>query len=118
MIIRRLGPEEYFKLRKCKWLPFKRQPQPNSSIVLVAEEKGEIQGFLVAQLVLQTEPVWISPKKRGSTLLGRLYKLMKKELSSLSINMVSSHAASQDTASYLKRLGFKCKNAILYEKEL
>ncbi len=119
MITRRLGPEEYHKLQSCPWLEAKRCPHPETSVVMVAEDdEGQLAGFVAAQLVLCTEPVWIAPKQRKGWVLLKLYEHMKKELKELGVTTVTSHASNEETASYLERFGFKAKNFMMYEKEL
>jgi hypothetical protein len=50
-------------LEKFGWSPL----HPTYSKALIAEEEGEIKGFLVLQAVLRTEPMYVSPECRGRT---------------------------------------------------
>ena len=117
MTIRRLGPDEYDKLHACDWLRPDRRPQPETSVVYVAEESGELQGFVVAQLVLCAEPIWVAPKKRGGTVALDLYRELEKELRTLSLRGIVTHATNKIWMSVLERLGFKSMKAVGYEKE-
>lgn len=41
-------------------------PSPTNSQVLVLEEGTEIVGFVVGQLVMHVEPIWIDARHRGN----------------------------------------------------
>lgn len=55
-------------------------PNPDFSEIIVAEDQNEIVGFLVAQLVLHTEPVWIKPEHRGKGLWRDLHLMAQKSI--------------------------------------
>ena len=53
------------------------------SRVLVAEDDGELKGFFVLQMFPHTEPLWIAPSMRGTTLASDLANTMLEFLNSV-----------------------------------
>lgn len=43
------------------WTPINRK----CARALIAEESGELRGFLIVRLVEHTEPLWVAPDSRG-----------------------------------------------------
>ena len=60
---RNLEPEEFMvllpKLREVGWLV------PYGGGAIVAEEEGEIVGFVVIQILPHVEPLWVEKRHRG-----------------------------------------------------
>lgn len=53
----------------------KNIPNPNFSRVAIAEtDTGELAGYLMLQMVMHMEPLYVSRKFRGAVRINRLYK--------------------------------------------
>ena len=111
MEIRILRPEEYKRLFPIWEGGIETIPSPDISTIFIAEDdKREISAFWVIQLVLNIEPLWISPKHRSSTLGSRIFRAVKVHLLKLGVSSAMAHAANAENVAYLKRLGFTCTN--------
>lgn len=58
-------PAEWGRLSKIFAEHKAEVPTPETSAIVVAEVENEIVGFLVLQVQLHTEPLWIHPRYRG-----------------------------------------------------
>lgn len=73
LVIRVLPPEEWHRVEplvvdRREWLP-----SPEVARILVSEDaQGEIEGFIVIQLVAHIEPIWVHPQQRGTGLWKEL----------------------------------------------
>ena len=57
----------------------------NTTRILVAEEEGELAGFLPLQLLPHTEPLWVKPSKRGSDIAVTLADKMVEFLTEMQV---------------------------------
>ena len=110
---RLLKPEEWERLKGLAdnddWIP-----HPGASAVIVAEAEGKIEGFLVAQLAIHVEPIWISSLSRGGAMMFRLWTEMQKHLREQQIKVFFSHASTAEIGAYLERLGLEKLEFIPY----
>jgi hypothetical protein len=73
MIIRKLTPEEWFRIGPTFAEEFgEMPPSPFQSTVVVAEDAGEIVAFLTVQSVIHVEPLWVKKSHRGHYILPLL----------------------------------------------
>lgn len=73
MVTRRLQLDEWDKADKLFREHFQQgPPDPGTSVVVVAEEDGQIVGFLTLQLILHAEPLWVSDSCKTKTVISRL----------------------------------------------
>jgi len=110
---RLLKPEEWERLKGLAdnddWIP-----HPGASAVMVAEADGQIIGFLVAQLAIHVEPLWITPGARGGATMARLWHEMQRHLREQQVKVFFSHASTEDMGAYLERLGLSKLEFIPY----
>lgn len=79
MIIRKLTPEEWFRIAPIFAREFKEMPPPaEDATVVVAEEGGEIIAFGTVQMVAHVEPFWISDTHRGRYLIPLIINKIKE----------------------------------------
>lgn len=79
MIIRQLPFEEWDKLAGLP-IVAAGYPDPNVSIILVAEEDGHIIGTWMALTPIVLEGLWVDEAHRHSMALGKLFLTMKNLL--------------------------------------
>src|SRR5512135_1973620 len=107
LMFRLLKPEEWNLLKGLAenddWIP-----HPGSSAVIVAQDNDDkIVGFLVAQLAVHVEPLWVAPSGRGGMTMVRLWHEMQGHLREQGIKIFFSHASTEEIGAYLERLGLE-----------
>ena len=119
MEIRQLRADEYHRLLNHPWLKDDRIPTPENSLIVIAEEKGAIEGVFVAQVLLVAGPVWVSPSKRGTTLLGRMVKKIKQLCGEKGVSGgFQVHTTQEKVGEYAKRLGMVPTGEFVLEGKL
>lgn len=93
-------------------------PDPNSSIVVVARDDGEVVGRMFLLSLAHIEGTWINAQHRNGTVLVRMIRLMEKEASNVGLKTIFAYAKTDNVASYLERLGYKRTEMAVFEKEL
>jgi len=111
---RLLKAEEWEKLKGLAendgWIP---NPQV-SAIVIAEDDDDKIVGFLVAQLAVHVEPLWVAPSSRGGVTMARLWHEMQGHLREQGVKAFFSHASNEEIGSYLERLGLQKISFIPY----
>lgn len=70
MIVRKLTPEEWFRVSPIFAKEFNETPPPaEDATIVVAEEDGQIIAFGTVQMVAHVEPFWVEDKYRGKYLI-------------------------------------------------
>jgi N-acetylglutamate synthase-like GNAT family acetyltransferase len=103
--LRQLPIEEWSKLEGhpalAGWVP-----DPTTSIVVVAEQEGEIIALWAARNFVQLEGFWVAPEhRRKSRLPVRLVNYMREVLATCGIKKALCWTGDPVVVSYLTRLG-------------
>jgi len=93
-------------------------PDPNSSIVVVAKDDGEIVGRMFLLSLAHIEGTWINKQHRNGTIAFRMIKLMEQEAKKIGINTLFAYSKSDDVSGYMERLGYKKTDMVVFEKEI
>lgn len=107
MDYRLLGRDEYSKLIGLGDMVEKILPDPNVSVVVVAEEHQQITGYWVIQDLAHVEPVWVHPDHRKTTIGARMWSCVRAVLDASNVPGAFCCAETPDVADYLLRLGFR-----------
>jgi len=107
MMVRELPPREFCRLDAIDWLQPESRPVPGICRVVVAEEKGKIVGFWIIQTRVLIEPVWIDPAMRKGFIAKRMFDRVHRILKDIGRGVYMTHAASEEHAGYLERLGLR-----------
>ena len=119
MTYRFLEEEEWEKLQGVVFGNDKWIPHPKTSSVFVAEDADKkIVGFLVAQLMIHVEPMWVEDAKRGGPIAFTLWQGMIDFLKSSGVKAFQTMASDEKIGNYLERLGLKKLPYIPYGGEL
>lgn len=115
---RLLKEDEWEKLKGLaendEWIP-----HPSTSAVIIAEDNDDkIVGFLVAQLAVHVEPVWVTPADRGTSTMFMMWRNMQEHLKDQGVKNYFCHASSAQIGSYLERLGLKRLDYLSYLGEV
>jgi hypothetical protein len=103
--IRDLPVSEWERLKDHPGLQGASLPAAGAARILVAEEEGEIIAFWITLQVVHLEPMWITPRHRGSFLVKRLWTAIKALLATCSVPAAYCFADRVEVADYLTRLG-------------
>jgi hypothetical protein len=114
--IRLLEADEYHKLEGLappdEWIP-----SPDHSQIIVVERDSEIISYLVAQMVVHVEPIWIHPDHRNGFLGRRMWRMMTDVLTRLGVPDFYAFAPNETIQNYVGRLGMK-PFAMTYKQNL
>lgn len=101
--IRRLNPDEYQRLAGVAdgIVP------PDGSVVIVAEDAGEIVGRMILLPVVHLEGTWLAESARRGTAAGRLFDAILREARTARLGSVMAYSTSGEHDAYLHRLGFE-----------
>lgn len=106
MVVRRITPEEWHKLEDVFHEKLgSTAPYVPTSMVVVAEDNGAIQGLLAVQLVVHAEPLWVSPECKDKSIALKLIRAAKRLLPD--INYYFVHCSNEKVASLLRGLGLQ-----------
>jgi GNAT superfamily N-acetyltransferase len=111
---KRLAPEavKYF----CSRLPEigVTVPHPESANIVVAELEEKIIGFIVLQLMVHTEPIYIDPAHRGSGIAEKLAEEAEKLLKEIDARAVVCIATGRAVEVLCEFMGMKRIEGTLY----
>lgn len=113
MTFRELRKDEWDRLAGILSAEFDQQlPDPSSSLIVVAEDGGEIVGLLVAQLLLHTEPLWVRPSHRGKIIIPHLVECLRRLIPDAGYAFATT--TNGKVSRLLERLGFKRQEFVTY----
>lgn len=111
--IRRLPVEDFPKLKTiCDGFC----PLPETSIVFIAEEGGEIVGRIMLLSPVHVEGPWVAQHKRGTNLFSRLVSEAERAGRRLGLTKLFAYAADAQMEDYIIRLGYKPMRMTVWEK--
>lgn len=113
--LRKLAPEE-FPILKQVHEGF--QPDPKTSIAVLADENDEIVGRVFLMAPVHVEGPWVRDDKRGSTLGARLMSRAELEARECGVTKLFAYAANGQLADYLERLGYKKQPFTVWAKDI
>ena len=116
MTIRLARPEDRELLRGLNVFP--EGTFPETGVSVIAEEHGEILGFLFGQLIVHTEPVWVKKELRGNSLPALMFQELSKNLKKVGVKTVYAFSPTPLTNKILTDLAFVEKPWKSFEKVL
>lgn len=113
--VRELEKSEYGKLAGISegYIPPK-----DASLVLVAEENGEIVGRMFLLFPAHIEGTWVKEGSRNGWVGWNLVGAMQRKAASLGLKKLLAFAADGKIEDYLERLGFKRQPLSIWGKEI
>lgn len=112
MIIRKLEAHEYGRLADIEE---GFQPNPETSIAVVAEDGGKIVGRMLLVVMPHIEGTWIDEKYRNGSIGYRMEREVERQSRELGVSKVMAYAPLE-LAGYMERLGFRRLNIVVLEK--
>lgn len=94
------------------------QPDPKSSVAVVAKDGDEIVGRIFLIQPVHTECPWVREDLRGGTLLKRLTDAIEKEAKDRGVKKLFAFGASDQMESYISRLGYQKQPLTVWIKDL
>jgi hypothetical protein len=88
-------------------------PDPRFCRVIVAERDNVIVAFLVCQVAIHMEPLWIAPEERGSVNWRRMVHMHEENL----LSPFYVFAPNERIASMCKAVGMQKQNWEVFMKE-
>lgn len=93
-------------------------PPADRSIVMIAENDGEITGRIILVSPTHIEGPWIRDDKRCGVIGMRLIEAAEREAKKIGIRTLFAYAVSSEIEDYLGRLGFGKKDLTVWSKEI
>ena len=113
--VRELDKAEYGKLAEISEGYI---PPEDSSLVLVAEENGEIVGRMMLLFPAHIEGTWVKEGSRNRRVGWKLMQVMEEKAATLGLGKLLAFAMEKTIEGYLERLRFKREPMSVWSKEL
>ncbi len=69
---------------------------------------GKIEGYVFTQLIVTVEPIWVTPERRGSNLMYKLFGYAAESLAQTGfVRYFITHPTTDKIEDYAKRLGME-----------
>lgn len=93
-------------------------PPADYSIVMVAEDEGEIVGRIFLISPVHIEGPWIRNDKRCGLILTRLIEAAERQGRKVGVKTIFAYAVSEEIEGGLVRLGFAKRELTVWSKEI
>lgn len=86
MTYRRLQISEWDRITEIFKAEFgEPQPSATNSVIVIAEDHGEIVGIVTLQMIMHVEPVWVKSTWRGRWVLQGMLREVSRQFPTLSL---------------------------------